>query len=125
MTAARARTRCQDLRESAAIITATPATISTMLTNSPRSLRKSIRRNTVRSRNQPIHSYSSPPAPWAKARNPIVSATASLYLGVATVRPRVSRILARLELNNRVQIALLVHDARLLDTDGEGEGGLR
>lgn len=63
----------QDLIESAAIITATPATISTMLTNSPRSLRKSIRRTTVHSRNQPVHSYSSPPAPWAKTRKPIVS----------------------------------------------------
>ncbi|WP_032767912.1 response regulator transcription factor [Streptomyces sp. CNS654] len=45
---------------------------------------------------------------------------ASLYLSVATVKTHVSRILARLELNNRVQIALLVHDAGLLDTDDEG-----
>ncbi|MEU5289348.1 response regulator transcription factor [Streptomyces sp. NPDC020755] len=52
----------------------------------------------------------------------------SLYLSVATVKTHVSRILAKLELNNRVQIALLVHDAGLLDTDGtdgEGGGGLR
>ncbi|GGP46452.1 response regulator transcription factor [Streptomyces sindenensis] len=45
---------------------------------------------------------------------------ASLYLSVATVKTHVSRILAKLELNNRVQIALLVHDAGLLDTDDEG-----
>ncbi|MYR13641.1 DNA-binding response regulator, partial [Streptomyces sp. SID724] len=48
----------------------------------------------------------------------------SLYLSVATVKAHVSRILAKLELNNRVQIALLVHDAGLLDTDGEDGGGL-
>ncbi|MEV7463870.1 response regulator transcription factor [Streptomyces rubiginosohelvolus] len=45
---------------------------------------------------------------------------ASLYLSVATVKTHVSRILAKLELNNRVQIALLVHDAGLLDTDDGG-----
>ncbi len=49
---------------------------------------------------------------------------ASLFLSVATVKTHVSRILARLELNNRVQIALLVHDAGLLDTDDEGGSGL-
>ncbi|WKN18183.1 response regulator transcription factor [Streptomyces sp. JUS-F4] len=48
----------------------------------------------------------------------------SLYLSVATVKTHVSRILAKLELNNRVQIALLVHDAGLLDTDEESGGGL-
>jgi DNA-binding NarL/FixJ family response regulator len=31
--------------------------------------------------------------------------------GVATVKAHVSRLLATLGLNNRVQIALLVHDA--------------
>lgn len=46
---------------------------------------------------------------------------ASLYLSVATVKTNVSRILAKLGLNNRVQIALLVHDAGLLDTD-DGRG---
>lgn len=50
---------------------------------------------------------------------------ASLYLSVATVKTHVSRILARLGLNNRVQIALLVHDAGLLDEDGPPDGGLR
>jgi DNA-binding NarL/FixJ family response regulator len=35
-----------------------------------------------------------------------------LYMSVATVKAHVSRILEKLELNNRVQIALLVHDAR-------------
>ncbi|MGW4231129.1 response regulator transcription factor [Streptomyces sp. NPDC004980] len=47
---------------------------------------------------------------------------AALHLSVATVKTHVSRILARLELNNRVQIALLVHDAGLLDEDGERDG---
>ncbi|MGN7142055.1 response regulator transcription factor, partial [Streptomyces pseudogriseolus] len=43
---------------------------------------------------------------------------AELYMSVATVKTHVSRILAKLDLNNRVQIALLAHDAGLLeDTD--------
>lgn len=40
-----------------------------------------------------------------------------LYLSVATVKAHVSRILTKLDLNNRVQIALLAHDAGLLDQD--------
>jgi DNA-binding NarL/FixJ family response regulator len=40
-----------------------------------------------------------------------------LYLGVPTVETHVSSILTRLDLDNRVQIALLVHDAGLLDDD--------
>ncbi|EFL20096.1 response regulator transcription factor [Streptomyces sp. C] len=36
---------------------------------------------------------------------------AALYLGVSTVKTHVSAILAKLGLNNRVQIALFVHDA--------------
>ncbi|MFJ4715446.1 response regulator [Streptomyces sp. NPDC088785] len=40
---------------------------------------------------------------------------ATLYMSVATVKTHVSRVMARLGLNNRVQIALLVHDAGLLD----------
>jgi DNA-binding NarL/FixJ family response regulator len=36
-----------------------------------------------------------------------------LYMSVATVKAHVSRVLAKLELNNRVQIALLAHDAGL------------
>ncbi|MGV9314670.1 response regulator transcription factor [Streptomyces sp. NPDC003691] len=43
---------------------------------------------------------------------------ASLYMSVPTVKTHVSRILAKLGFNNRVQIALLVHDAGLLDGDG-------
>ncbi|MFE0099028.1 response regulator [Streptomyces sp. NPDC059009] len=44
-----------------------------------------------------------------------------LYLSVATVKAHVSRILTKLDLNNRVQIALLAHDAGLLDeTDRAG-----
>ncbi|MEV2250836.1 response regulator transcription factor [Streptomyces sp. NPDC050147] len=38
-----------------------------------------------------------------------------LFLSVATVKAHVSRILTKLDLNNRVQIALLAHDAGLLD----------
>ncbi|MFF5335355.1 response regulator [Streptomyces sp. NPDC013181] len=42
---------------------------------------------------------------------------AALYLSVATVKAQVSRILAKFGFNNRVQIALLVHDAGLLDDE--------
>jgi DNA-binding NarL/FixJ family response regulator len=38
---------------------------------------------------------------------------ADLYMSVATVKAHVSRLLTKLELNNRVQIALLAHDAGL------------
>ncbi|GGT51777.1 response regulator [Streptomyces purpureus] len=41
----------------------------------------------------------------------------ALYMSVPTVKTHVSRILAKLGLNNRVQIALLVHDAGLLDDE--------
>jgi DNA-binding NarL/FixJ family response regulator len=41
--------------------------------------------------------------------------SATLYLSIPTVKTHVSRILTKLDLNNRVQIALLVHDAGLLD----------
>jgi DNA-binding NarL/FixJ family response regulator len=36
---------------------------------------------------------------------------AELYMSVATVKAHVSRLLMKLDLGNRVQIALLVHDA--------------
>jgi DNA-binding NarL/FixJ family response regulator len=36
-----------------------------------------------------------------------------LFMSVATVKAHVSRLLTKLELNNRVQIALLAHDAEL------------
>ncbi|MGS2616474.1 response regulator [Micromonospora sp. LZ34] len=39
---------------------------------------------------------------------------AELYMSVATVKAYVSRLLTRLDLNNRVQVALLVHDAGLV-----------
>ncbi|OMQ15282.1 DNA-binding response regulator [Modestobacter sp. VKM Ac-2676] len=39
---------------------------------------------------------------------------AQLYLSVATVKAHVSRLLVKLELTNRVQIALLTHDADLV-----------
>ncbi|MBQ1080055.1 MULTISPECIES: response regulator transcription factor [unclassified Nocardiopsis] len=42
---------------------------------------------------------------------------ARLFLSVPTVKTHVSSVLTKLDLNNRVQIALLVHDARLLDED--------
>jgi DNA-binding NarL/FixJ family response regulator len=44
-----------------------------------------------------------------------------LFMSVATVKTHVSRILAKLDLNNRVQIALLAYDAGLLD-GAEGDG---
>ncbi|MEE1803381.1 response regulator transcription factor [Streptomyces sp. JV176] len=44
---------------------------------------------------------------------------AGLYMSVPTVKAHVSRILAKLDLNNRVQIALLVHDADLAPDGGE------
>ncbi|MFE2417259.1 response regulator [Streptomyces hokutonensis] len=42
-----------------------------------------------------------------------------LFMSVATVKTHVSRILAKLDLNNRVQIALLAYDAGLLEEDGD------
>ena len=39
---------------------------------------------------------------------------AELFMSVATVKAHVSRILTKLQLNNRVQIALLAHDAGLV-----------
>ncbi|KOG89624.1 LuxR family transcriptional regulator [Streptomyces varsoviensis] len=42
---------------------------------------------------------------------------AALFMSVATVKTHVSRILAKLDLSNRVQIALLAHDAGLLDRE--------
>ncbi|MEU5083388.1 MULTISPECIES: response regulator transcription factor [Streptomyces] len=48
---------------------------------------------------------------------------AELFLSVATVKAHVSRVLAKLGLDNRVQIALLVYDAGLLDGDEEGGAG--
>jgi DNA-binding NarL/FixJ family response regulator len=36
-----------------------------------------------------------------------------LYMSVATVKAHVSSLLAKLDLNNRAQVALLVHDAEL------------
>ncbi|GGO86767.1 response regulator [Wenjunlia tyrosinilytica] len=38
-----------------------------------------------------------------------------LYMSVATVKTHVSRILAKLDMNNRVQIALLAHEAGLAE----------
>jgi len=37
--------------------------------------------------------------------------SAELYMSVATVKAHVSRLLTKLDLNNRVQVALLAHDA--------------
>ncbi|WP_395364999.1 response regulator [Streptomyces sp. YH02] len=47
---------------------------------------------------------------------------AELYMSVPTVKTHVSRVLAKLGLNNRVQIALLVHDAGLLTAGGDEDG---
>ena len=38
-----------------------------------------------------------------------------LYMSIATVKAHISRILAKLDLGNRTQVALLVHDADLPD----------
>lgn len=46
---------------------------------------------------------------------------AALYMSVATVKTHVSRVLAKLDLNNRVQIALLAYDAGLLEPSAESE----
>ncbi|GAA2755623.1 response regulator [Actinopolymorpha rutila] len=43
---------------------------------------------------------------------------ATLHLSVSTVKTHVSSILTKLDLNNRVQVALLAHDAGLLDERG-------
>jgi DNA-binding NarL/FixJ family response regulator len=40
--------------------------------------------------------------------------SAELFMSVATVKAHVSRLLTKLDLNNRVQVALLVHDAGLV-----------
>ena len=39
---------------------------------------------------------------------------ADLYMSVATVKAHVSRLLTKLEATNRVQVALVTHDAGLL-----------
>jgi DNA-binding NarL/FixJ family response regulator len=39
---------------------------------------------------------------------------AELYMSVATVKAHVSRLLTKLDLNNRVQVALVAHDAGLV-----------
>jgi Bacterial regulatory proteins, luxR family len=39
-------------------------------------------------------------------------------MSVATVKAHVSRVLTKLDLNNRVQVALLVHDAGLASATG-------
>ncbi len=39
----------------------------------------------------------------------------SLYLSEATVKTHVSRLLLKLACTNRVQVAILAHDAGLLD----------
>ncbi|WP_327725263.1 response regulator transcription factor [Streptomyces europaeiscabiei] len=48
---------------------------------------------------------------------------AELFMSVATVKTHVSRILAKLDLNNRVQIALLTYEAGLLEDDRRLDGG--
>ncbi|HIV58498.1 MAG TPA: response regulator transcription factor [Candidatus Stackebrandtia faecavium] len=42
---------------------------------------------------------------------------ASMFLSVPTVKTNVSAVLSKLQVNNRVQVALLVHDAGLLDEE--------
>jgi DNA-binding NarL/FixJ family response regulator len=43
--------------------------------------------------------------------------SSELFMGITTVKQHVSRILTKLDLNNRTQIALLAHDAGLSVTD--------
>ncbi|MDO9407934.1 response regulator transcription factor [Patulibacter sp.] len=43
---------------------------------------------------------------------------AELHMSVATVKAHVSSVLQKLDLNNRVQVALLAHDAGLVDDGG-------
>ena len=45
---------------------------------------------------------------------------AELYMSVATVKAHVSRLLTKLDLNNRVQVALLAHDSDLGRSDLTG-----
>jgi len=45
---------------------------------------------------------------------PNAEIAAQLFMSVATVKAHVSRVLVKLDLNNRVQVALLVHDADLV-----------
>ncbi|MGI5379237.1 response regulator transcription factor [Streptomyces sp. CA-251387] len=52
---------------------------------------------------------------------PNAEIAAELFMSVATVKTHVSRVLAKLDLNNRVQIALLAYDAGLLE-DVEDDG---
>ena len=67
----------------------------------------------------PAPASSSTASPTASARSPSRSGTGKsnaeisreLYMSVATVKAHVSRVLEKLGLNNRVQIALLAHDA--------------
>ena len=39
--------------------------------------------------------------------------SSELFMSVATVKAHISRILTKLDLNNRTQVALLAHDAGL------------
>ena len=48
-----------------------------------------------------------------------------MFTSVATVKAHVSRALAKLGLDNRVQIALPAYDAGLLDEGADGAGGGR
>lgn len=48
---------------------------------------------------------------------------AELYMSVATVKAHVSRILAKLDLNNRVQIALMTYDADLVEAAPDAAEG--
>jgi DNA-binding NarL/FixJ family response regulator len=57
---------------------------------------------------RPTHTCSRPSGPRADWNADIA---AELYMSVATVKAHVSRQLTKLEAGNRVQIALLAHDA--------------
>jgi DNA-binding NarL/FixJ family response regulator len=52
--------------------------------------------------------------------HPNAQIAADLHMSLATVKAHVSRLLAKLDLDNRVQIALLVHDAEAAPSRGAG-----
>jgi len=53
------------------------------------------------------------PEPTQRYLGPLRVSSRELYRSVPTVKQHVSRIITKLDLNNRTQIALLAHDAGL------------
>ncbi|MFF3613066.1 response regulator [Streptomyces sp. NPDC002580] len=76
------------------------------------------RRSAARSRMAALNEREREVAVAVGRGSPNAEIAAALFMSVATVKTHVSRILAKLDLNNRVQIALLAYDAGLLEEDG-------